>query len=116
LPDRFFLWCGGVAFLQGVFEKQGVFCMVFCGEFVVNCVVTRGALMSLFWRLKIFHFLKIYYDISRQIIFQTTQMASLHCIRNSIEKYASKVSGGIITAEPRKFFPSGESKFGGHPD
>jgi hypothetical protein len=48
LPDRFFLWCGGVAFLQGVFEKQGVFCVVFCGEFVVNCVVNRGALMSLF--------------------------------------------------------------------
>jgi len=28
---------GGVAFLQGVFEKSGVCVMVFCGEVVVFC-------------------------------------------------------------------------------
>ena len=30
------------AFLQGVFEKSGVFVMVFCGEVVVFCVVISG--------------------------------------------------------------------------
>jgi hypothetical protein len=33
----FFLWRGGGAILQGVFEKNGVFGVVFCGEVVVSC-------------------------------------------------------------------------------
>jgi len=32
-----FFVCGGVAILQGVFEKSGVCLMVFCGEVVVFC-------------------------------------------------------------------------------
>jgi hypothetical protein len=48
-------------FLQGVFEKRGVFGVVFCGEVVVNYVVKRGALMDTFWRLTICHFLQFYF-------------------------------------------------------
>jgi hypothetical protein len=31
------IWRGGVVLLLGVFEKEGVFCVVFCGDFVVDC-------------------------------------------------------------------------------
>jgi hypothetical protein len=33
---EYFLWCGGGAFLQGVFEKLRVLSVVFCGEVVVS--------------------------------------------------------------------------------
>jgi hypothetical protein len=35
LPSRFFYFCGGGAFLLGVFEKLSVFSWCFCGEVVV---------------------------------------------------------------------------------
>jgi hypothetical protein len=30
------------AFFEGGFGKSGCFCVVFCGEVVVDCVVNRG--------------------------------------------------------------------------
>jgi len=35
---RFFLFCGGVAFLQGFLRKVRVLMWCFCGENVVICV------------------------------------------------------------------------------
>ena len=43
-------WMG---FFAGVFVKKCVLVWCFCGEVVVDCVVNRGALMVVFWRLKI---------------------------------------------------------------
>jgi hypothetical protein len=48
-------------FLRGVFAKKAVFSVVFCGEVVVSCVVNRGALMAVFWRLKICHGFGLYF-------------------------------------------------------
>jgi hypothetical protein len=56
-----FLWWGGRAFFQGVFAKKGVFCVGFCGEVVVNCVVNRSALMAVFGRLKICHGFELFF-------------------------------------------------------
>ena len=41
-------FCGGKAFLQGVFAFLGCLVMVNRGEVVVNCVVIRGARKTLF--------------------------------------------------------------------
>jgi hypothetical protein len=61
LPGRIFFVRGGRAFFQGVFAKIGVLVWCFCGEVVVDCVVNRGALMAVFWRLKICHCFGIYF-------------------------------------------------------
>ena len=61
LPGRIFFVCGGRAFFQGVFAKKGVLVWCFCGEVVVNCVVNRGALMAVFWRLKMCHGFGFYF-------------------------------------------------------
>ena len=57
---------GGVSrwFLQGVLQIFGVFVVVNCGEFVVDCVVDRGGLCGGFSRRKICHFLEIFLWIS----------------------------------------------------
>jgi hypothetical protein len=54
---------GGSAFLQGVFVKSSVLRRCFCGEVVVDCVVNRGALMAVFWRLKICHCFELYFFV-----------------------------------------------------
>jgi hypothetical protein len=61
LPDRIFFgaWRKGV--FSGGFAKKCVFRVVFCGEVVVDCVVNRGALMAVFWRLKICHGFELYF-------------------------------------------------------
>jgi hypothetical protein len=57
-----FLWGGGGAFFRGGSAKKGVFSVVICGEVVVDCVVNRGALTVVFWRLKMCHFLDFYFS------------------------------------------------------
>jgi hypothetical protein len=42
---------------EGGFGKSGCFWMVFCGDFVVNCVVNRGGLCGGFRGLEICHFI-----------------------------------------------------------
>jgi hypothetical protein len=48
------------AFFEGGAGKTGVFCVVFCGEVVVNCVVNHGSLMVVCAASKIFHFFEIF--------------------------------------------------------
>jgi hypothetical protein len=43
--------CGEIGVFAGGFAKSGWLDMVFCGEVVVDCVVKRGPLMVVFWRL-----------------------------------------------------------------
>jgi hypothetical protein len=49
------------ALFRGVFAKSDVLVWCFCGEVVVNCVVNRGALLVVFWRLKTCHCFGIYF-------------------------------------------------------
>ena len=51
-------WMG---FFVGVFVKKCVLVWCFCGEVVVDCVVNRGALMVVFWRLKTCHCFELYF-------------------------------------------------------
>jgi hypothetical protein len=44
-----------MGFFEGVWEKVGVFSVVFCGGVVVNCMVERGELHGCFGALKTCH-------------------------------------------------------------
>jgi hypothetical protein len=62
LAGPLFFVCGGAVFFRGGSAKKGVFGVVICGEVVVDCVVSRGALTVVFWRLKMCHFLDFYFS------------------------------------------------------
>jgi hypothetical protein len=59
-PHFFCVWWESV--FPGVSAKKSVFGVVICGEVVVDCVVNRGALTVVFWRLKMCHFLDFYFS------------------------------------------------------
>jgi hypothetical protein len=47
--------CCFMGVFEGVWEKVGVFSVVFCGGVVVNCMVERGELHGCFGALKTCH-------------------------------------------------------------
>jgi hypothetical protein len=58
---RFFLFCGGHAFLLGVLAKMRVLLWCFCGEFVVFRVVIVVVKQPLIWGRKMRHEFQVYF-------------------------------------------------------
>jgi hypothetical protein len=55
------MFCGGSAFLLGIFEILACFVVVNRGEVVVDCVVNVVCWLSLFGRLKVGQLFQLYF-------------------------------------------------------